>query len=119
MSACLTPAEFEAITGETAPEDFAACLTLAQSMLDARTLCFYAGKDMETLPALIQRSLTHYLAYQAHAFSLAGGVAGALDAPLASAALGKFSFTAGVGAQAHSPAAAALLPLLVSYAQCE
>lgn len=119
MSAPLTPAEFEAIAGEAAPEDLDACLTLAQSMLDARTLCFYAGKEMEALPGLVQRTLKRYLAYQAQAFSLAGGVAGALDAPLASATLGKFSFTAGVGAQAHSPAAAALLPLLVSYAQCE
>ncbi len=119
MSVPLTPAEFEAIAGEAAPEDMDACITLAQSMLDARTLCFYAGKDMEALPGLIRRTLKHYLAYQALAFSLAGGVAGALDTPLESGALGKFSFAAGVGARAHSPAAAALLPLLVSYAQCE
>ena len=119
MSAPLTPAEFEAITGEAAPEDLDACLTLAQTMLDARTLCFYAGRDAATLPGLIQRSLKHYCASQAQAISLAGGVAGVMEPPLAGGTLGKYSFTAGVGAKAFSPAAAALLPLLVSYAQCE
>ena len=115
----LSEADYAAIIGEGAPEDFAACQTLAQSMLDARTLCFYADKETVTLPVLIERSLKQYLAYQTQAFSLAGGVAGVLDAPLESATLGKFSFKAGVGQNAHSTAAAALLPLLVSYARCE
>lgn len=116
---CVTEAEYTAITGDAPPEDLAACLTLAQNMLDARTLCFYAGRDAATLPGLIQRSLKHYCAYQAQAISLAGGVAGVMEPPLAGATLGKYSFTAGVGAKAFSPAAAALLPLLVSYAKCE
>ena len=46
-------------------------------------------------------------------------VAGALEAPIKSATAGKFSFTAGVGENAHCPTAAALLPLLVSYARCD
>ena len=116
---CLTQAEYTAITGEAPPEDLAACLTLAQNMLDARTLCFYAGRAAATLPGLIQRTLKHYCAYQAQAISLAGGVAGALEAPIKSATAGKFSFTAGVGENAHCPTAAALLPLLVSYARCD
>lgn len=115
----LTAEEYLAVTGESAPEDFAACLTLAQSMLDARTLCFYAQKDATALPVLVGRALRQYLAYQTQAVSLAGGVAGATEAPAASASLGKYSFTAGVGAGAHCPAAAALLPLLISYAQCD
>ncbi len=115
----LTEEEYLAVTGEAAPADFAGCLTLAQSMLDARTLCFYAGRDMAALPGLIQRTLRLYLAYQAQAISHAGGVAAAMETPLQSGALGKFSFTNGVGARAHCPAAAALLPLLVSYAHCE
>ena len=86
---------------------------------DARTLCFYAAREESALPGLIQRTLRHYLAYQAQAISLAGGVAGALEAPIKSATAGKFSFTAGVGENAHCPAAAALLPLLVSYARCD
>jgi len=119
VSAPLTAEEYAAITGEAAPEDFAACLALSQSMLDARTLCFYAARDPATLPLLIQRTLRHYCAYQTQAISLAGGVAGATEPPLAGGSVGSFSFTAGVGANAHCPAAAALLPLLVSYAQCE
>lgn len=115
----LSAEEYEAITGEPVPEDFAACLGLAQSMLDARTLCFYAGRETATLPGLIQRALKHYCAYQAQAISLAGGVAGTVEAPMEGASLGKFSFTAGVGANAHCPAAAALLPLLTSYARCD
>lgn len=116
---CLTQEEYLAITGEAAPEDFAACLELARSMLDARTLCFYASRDVSTLPGLIKRTLQHYCAYQTQAISQAGGVASALEAPAQSATLGKFSFTAGVGASAHCPAAATLLPILVSYAQCD
>ena len=115
----LTAEDYSTITGEAAPEDFAACLTLTQSMLDARTLCFYTNRDSETLPELIQRTLKHYCAYQAQAISLAGGVAGAADMPLQSASLGKYSYTASVGTNAHCPAAAALLPLLVSYARCD
>jgi len=116
----LTAEDYLAVTGETAPEDFDACRTMAQSMLDARTLCFYAQKEAETLPVLIRRALTQYLAYQTQAVSLAGGVAGATEASAQSASLGKYSFSAaGVGANAHCPAAAALLPLLISYAQCE
>ncbi len=113
---CVTEAEYTAITGDAPPDDLAACLTLAQNMLDARTLCFYAGRDEAALPGLIQRSLKHYCAYQAQAISLAGGVAGVMEPPLTGGTLGKYSFTAGVGAKAFSPAAAALLPLLVSYA---
>ena len=60
-----------------------------------------------------------YLAYQTQAISLSGGVAAAAEAPLQSATLGKYGFTAGVGANAHCPAAAALLPLLIGYANCE
>ncbi len=116
---CLTGAEYTAITGEEPPEDLAACVTLAQAMLDARTLCFYAGRDAAALPGLIQRTLKHYCAYQAQAISLSGGVAGVMEPPLAGGTLGKFSFSTGVGMKAFSPAAAALLPLLVSYAQCE
>ena len=115
----LTPEEYEGITGEAAPDDFAACLALTQSMLDARTLCFYAGRETDTLPGLIQRAIKHYCAYQTQAISQAGGVAGASETPLQSASLGNFSYTAGVGASAHCPAAAALLPLLVSYARCD
>ena len=116
---CLTADEYAAFTGEPAPEDFAACLELARSMLDARTLCFYAGRDANTLPGLIQRALKQYCAYQAQAIHLGGGVAGVTEPPLAGGSLGKFSFTAGVGASAHCPAAAALLPLLASYARCD
>ena len=36
----LTEEEYRILTGEAAPVDFDACLTLAQSILDARTLCF-------------------------------------------------------------------------------
>ncbi|MCE5344518.1 MAG: hypothetical protein LLF96_13180 [Eubacteriales bacterium] len=115
----LTAEEYAAITGEPAPEDFLPCLTLAQSMLDARTLCFYAGRSAETLPGMIRRTLGRYLAYQTQAVSLAGGVAAAAEAPAQSESLGKFSIASGVGTGAHCPAAAALLPLLISYAQCE
>lgn len=116
---CLSQSEYAAITGEAAPEDFEPCLSLARTMLDARTLCFYEGKEVSALPGLIQRTLKHYCAYQTQALSLAGGVAGATEAPVQSGSLGKFSIASGVGANAHCPAAAALLPLLVSYARCE
>ena len=115
----LTPEEYRAVTGDAAPEDLDACVQLAQTMLDARTLCFYAGRDAAALPGLIQRTLKHYCAYQAQAISLAGGVAGVMEPPLEGGTLGKFSFTAGVGENAHCPTAAALLPLLVSYARCD
>ncbi len=115
----LSAETYLAVTGELAPEDFPACLTLAQSMLDARTLCFYADKDEAALPALITRALTRYLVYQTQATSLAGGVAGVMETPQQSGSLGKYSFVGGVGGSAHCPAAAALLPLLVSYARCD
>ena len=49
----LTADEYRSITSEPAPEDFEACQTLAQSMLDARTLGFYNAHDPDTLPALV------------------------------------------------------------------
>lgn len=115
----ITAEEYRTITGDAAPEDLDACLTLAQSMLDARTLCFYAGRAPETLPVLIGRALKQYGAYQAQAISRAGGVACANEAPAQNASLGKFSIAGGVGGNAHCPAAAALLPLLISYARCD
>ena len=119
MSAPLSATDYAAITGEDAPADLEACIGLAQSMLDARTLCFYAGRAPESLPVLIRRVLQQYLAYQAQAVSQAGGVAAANEAAVQSATLGRFSIAGGVGGNAHCPAAAALLPLLISYARCD
>ena len=113
----LSALDYQALTGEEAPEDFAACLALAQEVLNAHTLGFYAGRDAATLPALIGQTLKHFLAFQTLAVIAAGGVAGAAEPPLAHASLGRFSYTAGAGAQAPCPAAATVLPLLVSYAR--
>jgi len=115
----LTPEDYRAVTGDAAPEDLDACVQMAQTMLDARTLCFYAGRAPESLPVLIRRVLQQYLAYQAQAMSQAGGVAAANEAAVQSATLGRFSIAGGVGGNAHCPAAAALLPLLISYARCD
>ena len=115
----LTADEYRSITGEPAPEDFEPCQTLAQSMLDARTLGFYTAHDPDTLPALIRRALQQYLAYQTQAVCLAGGPAALMEPQPQSGSLGQFSFVNGVGASAHCPAAAALLPLLTGYARCD
>ena len=115
----ITAEEYAAVTGEAAPEDLASCMALAQTMLDARTLCFYAGREATALPGIIQRTLSRFLIYQAQAVSVAGGVSAWAEPQAASVSLGKFSIASGVGTGAFCPAAAALLPLLISYAQCE
>jgi len=50
---------------------------------------------------------------------LAGGPAALMEPQPQSGSLGQFSFVNGVGASAHCPAAAALLPLLTGYARCD
>ena len=110
----LTSEEYATLTGEAAPSDFTACLSLAEAMIDGQTLQYYAQATLAALPALIQRTLKAATAYQAQAISQMGGIAGATE-PQGGASLGRFSTSA--PPQTICAPTALLLPYLVSWAR--
>lgn len=111
----LTSAEYATLTGDAAPSDFAACLSLAEALIDGPTLQYYAQvSDLTMLPALIQRALKSATAYQVQAISQMGGIAGATE-PQTGASVGRF--TAPATTRELCTPTEALLPLLVSYAR--
>lgn len=110
----LTSSEYAAITGEAAPSDFSVCLTLAEAMIDGRTLQYYAQVDLTSLPARILVWLKQAVAYQVQAISQTGGIAGATE-PQGGASLGRFASSA--PSQELCMPTASLLPYLVSWAR--
>jgi hypothetical protein len=114
----LTTAEYLAITGETAPSDFAPCLKLAESQVDAHTMMFYAQATLADLPAFVTDWLKSVTAYQVQAISHGGGVSGATENDHTSVTLGKYSYSKGVPtSDMLCLPAASLMPYLVAYAR--
>lgn len=118
----LTADEYFTFTGTLAPEDFNACLALAERMVHGKTLYAYVGRDLEQMPGIIQTTFKQALALQTMTISQKGGVAGYAENDPNTVSLGKFSYSGGntelSSANANdalSPAVRALLPLLISY----
>lgn len=114
----ITVEEYAKITGELAPADFDACEPMACDILHAHTLYAYAGRDIKALPAYIGEHWKRAVALQVQAISQGGGIAALSEADANSVSLGRFSYSGGAGgatARLLSPAASALLPLLVAY----
>jgi len=110
----LSSAEYATITCDTAPSDFTACLSLAEAMIDGRTLQYYAQADLTGLPARILAWLKQAVAYQVQAISQTGGIAGATE-PQGGASLGRF--TSSAPPQELCMPTASLLPYLISWAR--
>ena len=105
-------------TGETtAPNDFEACLALAEMQFDLHTMDYFAQlPELSALPAIVLSRIKKAVAYQLQAISQVGGVAGATEYPEQSASLGKFSYTGSAkSTDALCAPAAALVPWLLSY----
>ena len=110
----LTSAEYETITGETAPIAFDAILGMVQGEFDVMTLNYYNDITLTDAPQLIQSALKRYLAYQVLTVSEAGGIIAGTEQLPQSVSVGKISVSG--GSKSGNPAADRLLPLLLSYA---
>lgn len=112
----LTAEQYMTYTGETPPDDFNACLDLAESIVDMQTLNFYAQRDVTALPSIVQRFLQRATAYQVQAISQRGGVSGMTEPQMQSASVGKVSYTIAANPTLCAPAALCI-PFLLSYAR--
>ena len=110
----LTSAEYETITGETAPIAFDAILTMVQGEFDAMTLSYYSESIVSAAPQGLQSALKRYLAYQVLAVSEAGGIIAGTEQLPQTASVGRISING--GGKSGNPVADRLLPLLLSYA---
>lgn len=95
--AYLTAQEYVTITGQTAPDDFDALEAQAETAIDRYTLCRLWGRPLSGLPDIVANLVRRGAAHQVQYLSQCGGVGVLNDMPFASAALGKFSFSAGLG----------------------
>lgn len=117
--------EYAFFTGSLAPADFDKSVMLAQQIIDAHTLYAYIGRDLTAMPGIIQTTYKQAVAMQTMAISQRGGVAGSAEENYSSVTIGSFtmtgksSTTTDAETQASdallSPAARALLPMLIAY----
>ena len=118
----ITAEEYAALTGLDAPEAFPALEAVAEELLHARTLQQFRRTDIPTLP---MTTFKRALALQISFMESRGGQEAWADPTMLTAeiTLGRFSIHNGGTSSAHAeaallaPAAAALLPTLMSYAR--
>lgn len=123
IHAAIDADEYAFFTGSLAPADFDKSVMLAQQIIDAHTLYAYIGRDLTAMPGIIQTTYKQAVAMQTMAISQQGGVAGSSEESYSSVTIGKFSMAGKTSTSQEaekseeliSPAARALLPLLVSY----
>lgn len=128
--AYITSFDYQMIAGETAPDDFAVLLTMAEDCIDAHTLYAYVGRDVSALPDYVRRKLKAAVTSQVQYISQMGGVSGVNDgdAGLGSVSLGKFSYSQSASGRASgdsaradtlplSSGAAINVPFLIAYAR--
>lgn len=111
----LTAERYEALTGQSAPDDLPAVAAMAETILHARTLQLLRGRE---LTGFALETWEQALALQTAFIIDRGGVAGLADSTAGSITLGRFSVSTqtdrSAEAQALSPAAASLLPTLLA-----
>lgn len=125
LDVAITADDYQLFTGSLAPADFDKSAMLAQQIIDAHTLYAYVGRDLGTMPGIIQVTYKQAIAMQTMAISQRGGVSGSSDESYSSVTIGKFSMAGRESSSTEaetqkndellSPAARALLPLLVAY----
>lgn len=125
LDVAITADDYQLFTGSLAPADFDKSVMLAQQIIDAHTLYAYVGRDMTAMSNRIQITYKQAIAMQTMAISQRGGVAGSTEENYSSVTIGQFSMagrsTSTTEAETQkndellSPAAKALLPLLISY----
>ena len=114
----LTADRYEALTGQSAPDDLPAAAALAETLLHARTMqllrkCELTGFALETWEQALALQ-TAFIIERGGVAALAGSTAGSIT-------LGRFSVSSQADSRAAdteawvlSPAAAALLPTLIA-----
>lgn len=125
LNAAIDADEYAYFTGSLAPADFDKSVMLAQQIVDAHTLYAYIGRDLTTMPCIIQTTYKQAIAMQTMAISQRGGVAGSTEENYSSVTIGNFSMSGRSTTSTSteetakndllSPAAKALLPLLTAY----
>lgn len=125
LNIVISAEDYERFTGSLAPADFDKSVMLAQQIIDAHTLYAYVGRDLAAMPGIIQTTYKQAIAMQTMAISQRGGVAGSTEENYSSVTIGQFSMagrsTTSSGTEEKqndellSPAAKALLPLLISF----
>lgn len=125
LDVAITADDYQLFTGSLALADFDKSVMLAQQIIDAHTLYAYVGRDMTAMPSRIQITYKQAIAMQTMAISQRGGVSGSSDESYSSVTIGKFSMAGRESSSTEaemqkndellSPAARALLPLLIAY----
>lgn len=125
LNIVISAEDYERFTGSLAPADFDKSVMLAQQIVDAHTLYAYVGRDLGAMPGIIQTTYKQAIAMQTMAISQRGGVSGSSDESYSSVTIGKFSMAGRESSSTEaetqkndellSPAARALLPLLIAY----
>lgn len=125
IDAVINADEYAYFTGSLAPADFDKSVMFAQQIIDAHTLYAYIGRDIASMPGIIQTTYKQAVAMQTMAISQRGGVAGSTEENYSSVTIGDFSMagrsTTSTEAETQktdellSPAARALLPMLIAY----
>lgn len=125
LDVAITADDYQLFTGSLAPADFDKSVMLAQQIIDAHTLYAYVGRDISAMPSRIQITYKQAIAMQTMAISQRGGVSGSSDESYSSVTIGKFSMAGRESSSTEaetqkndellSPAARALLPLLIAY----
>lgn len=125
LDVAITADDYQLFTGSLAPADFDKSVMLAQQIIDAHTLYAYVGRDISAMPGRIQLTYKQAIAMQTMAISQRGGVSGSSDESYSSVTIGKFSMAGRESSSTEaetqkndellSPAARALLPLLIAY----
>ena len=105
--AYITAEDYRRLIGDP-PEDFDALNAFATEAVDQMTLWGLIGHDLSVLPQPIQDSVQKAAAHEVQYLDGLGGLSAVNDGPLASASLGKYSFTlsgsaAGAGTSPYSP----------------
>lgn len=93
----ITVEEYRALAGEP-PDDFDALNQIAECVINQETLWGLAGRSLDSLPAIIRDSVKKAATFEIDYLDQIGGLPSANAPGLASASLGKFSYTSSAGA---------------------
>lgn len=118
----LTATDYATITGQSVPDNFAALAADAEAQLHTHTLWAFAGRDLDTLPEIVRLTWQRALSWQVYYLHRQGGMAAQAEGILSAGySIGDLSVN-GTGASgqsasadALSPVARELLPLLLAF----
>lgn len=102
----ITAEEYTDLTGADPPADFGQLNELATVIIDDQTLMGLIGRDIDAMPDPIRQRVKLSAALQVQYLDGLGGVDGANADGIASATLGRYSYTASAGASSSGTSAA-------------